>query len=221
MTTINLPRRVLFATFLAFSILAALTSVPIFAADGLGALPNRAQFDFATDRDNLVIEFTMRHDELAENDPTPLLRIYGDGTVAVHIPEYWQGAGDYRMTLSEPDLRAMIESFATRGVLDFDRARVEASKAVAEEARRRRDNTSIHISDTSWTKLRIHLDRYDPFGTGLAADSLDRQIVWPDVEWHVEHYPEIAALRGLAEAQRAVYALIETAKQTPALAEEN
>lgn len=202
------------------AMLSVLMLAPAVGAAEIDPLPTRALFDFADDRDNLVIEYTMRHDELAENDPIPMLRIYGDGTVNVHVPTYWKGAGDYRMTLSETELRGLIESFAARGVLDFDAEQVERAKDAAENARRNREGTEIHISDNSWTLIRVRLDSYDPMGTGLTADALDRRIKWANVDWHAEHYPGVSAFRGLAEAQQTLYDLVQTAQQTPALGEE-
>ncbi|MEM1178262.1 MAG: hypothetical protein AAGM22_07965 [Acidobacteriota bacterium] len=211
------PRACLVPLVLSLALAAAATGIA--SADELGTAPSSPTFDFDRAAEHPLIEFTVRHDELVDEDPTPLLRLYGDGSVHVHVPIYMKGAGTYRMSMSDAALEALLSSLASHGVLDFEHDRVVAAKDVAEQSRHARDGSWIHISDTSWTLIRVRLDRYDPQGTGLDAGPLDRQIRWPDVDWHAEHYPNVAAISGLAEAQRTLVALIDSAKRTPAFEE--
>lgn len=204
-TSNRLPRRLAALTFTA-----CLALVPALAgAAGLDGSAGAARFAFPTESDFLVIEYSMHHDELAENDPTPLLRIYGDGSVLVHVPRYMKGAGDYRLQLSRERLRALVSSLASYGVLDFDGERTKQVTAAAEIARHQRDGSFVHISDTSWTRLRVRLEQYDPLGTGLDADGLDRRIAWPNLGWHLEHYPQIESLQGLAAGERLLRSFLD------------
>jgi hypothetical protein len=176
--------------------------------------PSPARIGFPADSDHLLIAFSLNHDELAENDPTPLLRVYGDGAVQVHIPRYMRGAGDFRMKLDGQALRSLVDALHRQGVLGFDREQVVERRRQAETARFAREQTYLNISDTTWTTLRVHLDLYDPLGTGLISEGLDREIVWPNVAWQAEQYPEVVALQGLAAAERTLRTLLADEKLT-------
>ncbi len=183
--------------------------------------PSPARFDYPTSADHLLISYSVRHDELAENDPTPLLRIYGDGTVHVHIPRYMRGAGAFRMTLDEQALRALVDSLAQNGVLGFEHAQVQERLRQAESARFARDQTHIHISDSSWSTFRVNLSLYDPMGTGLVREGLDREVVWRDVAWHAEQYPNVTDLQGLSAAEQTLRAFLRHPSLTPLAPTEN
>ncbi|MEM9595741.1 MAG: hypothetical protein AAGD06_15830 [Acidobacteriota bacterium] len=191
---------------------AALGSILVLLLCGAGTAfaqtPTPAQLDYPDDPDFMVLEYTVTHDELAENDPIPLLRIYGDGTVRVHIPVYMKGAGDFSLKLPADELRSLLTAVDAAGVLGFDAERVAESKAEAVEARFQRDGTYLDISDTSWTHIRVRLETYQPAASGAPAGSFDRQIRWPDVAWHAEHYPSLVEVRNLANVEQRLRGLL-------------
>lgn len=52
-------------------------------------------FAFSATSSEPVIEYDVVHHLLAERDPSPLLRIYGNGRVHDHFPAYMRRADDY------------------------------------------------------------------------------------------------------------------------------
>ena len=70
----------------------------------------------ATD-DQPILTFTRSYTLLAENDPVPELRIYGDGRVLVHVPAYKPGAGDYTRWLSGTELQALLRAALSDGTM--------------------------------------------------------------------------------------------------------
>ena len=94
-----------------------------------------------------VIEYNLVHHMLAEPDPEPLLRIYGNGRVHVHYPAYMTRAGNYELQLSQPELRTLLRALATDGIIDFDPAatRYQRQQLVAQQ--RAATGTMFYISD--------------------------------------------------------------------------
>ncbi|MEM7481972.1 MAG: hypothetical protein AAF481_12425 [Acidobacteriota bacterium] len=174
----------------------------------------QARIAFPPAANHLLVEYTVLHDELEENDPVPLLRIFGDGRALVHIPRYMRGAGDFQMNLDPGELDALVRSFEENGVLAFDGERLADQKRLADQARLAEEQAELHISDTSWTLLTIRLSLYDPAGNGLVESGLEREIVWPDVAWQAENYLQIRGLQGLAAAERGLRALLSDPRLT-------
>ena len=165
---------------------------------------SKARFDFPQERDHLLIEYGMHHDELAENDPTPWVRIYGDGTVLVHRPQYVRRAGSFRMQLDDVALDGLVATMVDLGVVELEADRLDESIRRADAARESKDGTRVHISDHSWSRFQIHLSLWDPQGTGLDTGPRSHEIRFADVEWQAGRWPGIPSLQGLAAVERSL-----------------
>ena len=73
--------------------------------------------------DEPVIEYNLVHGMLAQPDPVPLLRVYGDGRVHVHFPAYMKRAGDYELLLNQVELDELLRQLDDNGIMSFDKAR--------------------------------------------------------------------------------------------------
>jgi len=184
-------------------------ALPALGADREASPDTEASFTHPRDSSFLVLSYTQSHDMLAEEDPTPLLRIYGDGRVRVHIPRYMKRAGDYTMRLEPEELQSLLRSLYTSGVLTFDHEVVAIWREQAQVARASSEGgTLFDISDDTWTILRVRLGQLEDPAAGHVIDDLDHTVTWPNVEWEAKHYPSVEALSGLATAERSVRAML-------------
>ena len=75
-------------------------------------------FEYAEEPNSLVIQMS-RDVGILDEDPTPLLRVYGDGLVRIHFPVYMTRAGDYTLQLDPSELQDLVGSFVDGGLMDF------------------------------------------------------------------------------------------------------
>ena len=111
---------------------------------------------------HLLISYSVQHDMLAQNDVTPLIRIYGDGRMRVHRPAYMKKSGDYEMKLSQPVLQALCRKFIDHQIMSF-------SEENAKNEIKDMQNASGHqyaISDSSSVEI-----TFNPVAVRLARSS--------------------------------------------------
>ncbi len=118
--------------------------------------------DWVRSPDHLVMSFTRTHDMIAENDPVPLARVFGDGRVLVHIPAYMHGAGDYQMYLDDAEVRALIEEVRA--------AQQQPRAASTQTALTQTDAISYEDSEQSHVHVHLDLTGQDP-GARVTLDA--------------------------------------------------
>ena len=138
-----------------------------------------------------VIEYTLVHDMLGEQDPEPLLRIYGNGRVHVHYPVYMKKAGDYELQLSQSELRTLLRTLATDGIIDFDPAATRSRRKQHVAQQQAVTGEYLYISDSSHTVIDIRLEAYQK-GPGTARVlNLQKRFTWPDLKQDARRFPQL------------------------------
>jgi hypothetical protein len=150
----------------------------------------------------LVLQYTETHTGLAQNDPTPRLRVYGDGRMLVYFPPYMKRAGTYETYLTPAELNALLQTLLEQGVMDFDTRSIQ--RAVQESRVRARTSTSsfFTVSDPTLTRLEVRVQPQSTENTRTARRVMPRTIIWADEQ------TAIPALQGLATTERMLQELV-------------
>jgi hypothetical protein len=154
-----------------------------------------------------VIEYNVVHHMLAEQDPVPLLRVYGNGRVHVHFPAYMKRAGDYEMYLNRVQLNDLLRQLADDGIMDFDYAAAKQEKQQLEAARRAASGELFHVSDASDTHINIKLAQYQRSAASPRISGFSRQFRWRNLNTDAHRYPQSASIARAANAAAILHAL--------------
>lgn len=176
------------------------------------AIGEKGYFEYATSANEVIVEYNVGFGELINKDPQPLLRIYGDGRVHVHLPRFMKNAGDYQMRLTRNKLSLLVAQLIEKGVLTFSEQTVRAEKNA--EIRSRRDTgqaITLHLDSGSST-IRLNLTAYKTTDADVETTDLKAEIYWLDLQHDAEQFPKIDALTDLAEAEWILRSLFEHPK---------
>ena len=157
--------------------------------------------------DEEVVALQLHYDiGIGSADLTPLVRIYGGGRVVVHFPAYMPAAGDYETNIDPDELRGLL-----RAVWQFDPAnmvtRIGEQEALERLADDRGDRSGgfLDWSDEATTSLEVQL-----------PNGARQSLVWTGLQRHARRFPRIPELRRLAEAERRLVDLSNTAASAAA-----
>jgi len=158
--------------------------------------------EYSAAANDVIIEYDVLT-EIETTDETPLMRVYGDGKVHVHRPEYRVDAGDYELQLSQEQLESLLDQLQDDGVLSYDSRAAEAERSQARVANRRvtRDGRPI-LTTTSCadvTVVKVNLLSYRAKGARSAIQDYSRRIHCVNVK-EAEELPQAEALQGFARA---------------------
>ncbi|MCP3956525.1 MAG: hypothetical protein GY719_01595 [bacterium] len=186
--------------------------VAALAAGGLAAQQPAPNLEYSPDPGTVVVQYTHIHHMLAQRDPQPLMRIYGDGRVRVHYPVYSPDAGDYELRLTPRELRELLHGLAGDGIMDFDQsaARQQRQQAVAAE---RAAGRLHYVSDATETVIGVRLEAYGPAGAD-EAPGLEKAVRWLNVYTDSQQYPDLAPVRAIAAAETRLRTLLERSDLT-------
>jgi hypothetical protein len=174
---------------------------------GSAAGPVPSTFDYPADPEHLILSYHRVHDMIADADPTPLLRIYGDGRMHVHYPIYMQKAGDYELFLTQGEIQGLLASFEAKGLFTFDRRATLSRRQAAEAARKAASGEFFELSDNSHTVIQLHLTRYT---TGEKSfEDFAHLFSWANLAQEAKLYPQVVELGRVAEAEAELSALLE------------
>ena len=203
-----MARRLLAAPFLITLLLVLGIALPVPVA-GNPPPAARPVFQYSTTATEPVIEYHVVHHMLVQQDPIPLLRVYGNGRVQVHFPVYMKRAGDYEMQLSRARLNDLIRQLADDGILDFDphAARLERQQLAA--ARQAASGELFHISDASDTHINVRLTHYQRNLASPRINGFVKQFHWRNLDQDARHYPESSRLSRAAGAATVLRNLCE------------
>ncbi len=195
----------------------ALGVVATFGAITLVA-PSLAEIDssavppahFAWNRDPAVVVVSYREiwGEFANQDPTPLIRVFGDGRVLVHHPSYTSKAGDYEMWLHAAELENLLSSLLANGLATFETRAVENLKRSKEQGRMKaalaaqKPAEIFVVADESISVFELNL-------TAVSSGELQRKISWSGLGTDAEKYPDIEPIQKLRAAELQLRALLE------------
>lgn len=145
---------------------------------------------------------------VAEDDPDPLVRVYGDGRYVTHIPRYMKGAGRYEGRISLGQLNRLMASIEQRGLLDFNPRIVQAQIEQKELQRRRQaaaegKTGELHVvTDKEGTRILVHLTD--------GGQRTTREIIWWGLRHDARRFPDIRVLDQLASLKVDLEALVDT-----------
>ena len=170
-----------------------------------GTPPFEPQILFSSDPDTVVITYSEVPDMLANPDPTPLIRVFGDGEVLVHYPNYMKRAGDYQLFLNPGELRKLL--LTVSGVIGFD-AKL-AAQVRREEKKARFDDTGIvtERSDEVLERIEIQLDGFQGSATS-SMRAVDERAEWRDIGPDAREFPGLPGMKGLGGARNALRELL-------------
>ena len=176
------------------------------------AAPAGAQptFAYSGDPATVVLSFGEILGAIEDPDPGPSLRVYGDGRVVVHYPDYMKRAGDYSFQLGREEMGGLLRSLIEKEVVEFDEAAARRGLRQAAAARRADPGELFAVSDDATTEIGLRLDRYTPpAGRGPERLGVEKRISWHGLRAQARHYPGVAAIQKLAAARRELVALME------------
>jgi len=181
------------------------------AAGGNGkpAEKDHPVFKYSETATEPVIEYNLVHDMLAEPDPEPLLRVYGNGRVHVHYPAYMKKAGDYELQLSKPELNALIRDLANDGIIDFDKNTIREQRKQLEEQQRDQTGVLHYVSDSSHTVIDVRLDEYQKNPNSEKIKDLQTQFFWPDLKQDAQRFPKSQSIRDANSAAQRLNTLTQ------------
>lgn len=186
----------------------------------LTTMYSRAQIGSAPgvnwDPDPTALLFSYRDiwPELANQDPTPLISIFGDGRVLVHYPVYTPKAGEYELWLQPLELKNLLLSLLAKGVATFEPEAVQRLKSSEERQRREvavgagSPEVFMVVGDST-SVFELHLTGYQPAGSALISGEVHRTISWLGLGTDAKRYPKIEPIQQLRAAEIESRALLK------------
>jgi hypothetical protein len=148
------------------------------------------------DTDGLLIEYDFRSDGPINNDPTPLVRVFGDGRLAVAIPWFRKDRGFYEGQLAPEELAELLGDIEASRVPDLDPVAVAREKSATQSS----EQTLIIRSETEITR----------FAFALAGAKTMRESTWRQLRLDAERYgKQVEELAGLWRVDRRLHELTQ------------
>lgn len=170
------------------------------------AVPAQLSYELSSSPDIVVLQLA-EDVGIRDADETPLVRVYGDGRVAVHFPDYMRRAGDYELTLPGSTVRELVGT-AVDTLLSFDAAETESDMLVLEAAERL-DGLIVGVADEATTILEVRFERYRPEGAAEEIRDGVKRVAWTGLVNDAGRFRDIAALQELAGIRRRLRALAD------------
>ncbi len=187
---------------------AAVAAQPVGEPLQRNELPVR--MEFSTSAEEPILSYTVVHELLGdENDPTPLVRVYGDGRVLVHRPVFMVDAGDYEMQLSPQELDELMASMAALRVATTTSEEVERQRDQARAVRA--TGGEMHaVLDASYSVIDIRLETLQQSLTSEALSDVQNTLVVESLQAEARAMPEVAAFQDLVVAERQLRGLMKS-----------
>ena len=134
-----------------------------------------------------IIEYSRNVSMLEDQDIQPMLKVYADGRVHVHMPDYMKKAGDYEYQLPQSEIVALVRSLAKQGVMDFDRERVSLDKH-AHDSKMKQKGEFHYVSDSLETVVNIRLRNYQRTSTSVSQANFKKRFSWKNLEQDARYY---------------------------------
>ena len=170
------------------------------------AVAAQSSYELSSSPDVVVLQLS-EDVGIRNADDTPLVRVYGDGRVAVHFPDYMRRAGDYELRLPEGAVRELVGA-AVEAMVPFDAAAAESQVLALRTAERDR-GLIVSVSDAATTILEVRFERYRPEGATRDVRGGVRRVVWKGLRNDAGRFQDVVALRDLAGIQRRLLALTD------------
>ncbi len=165
--------------------------------------------DYPKDRAALVASYAEVLGEIADPDPGPMVKVYGDGRVVVHFPRYMKRAGQYEVMLGSAEMLGLVSSLAGK-LVSFDAPATRQKKQELQAMLKETHSVLSTVMDASTTVIGIYLNRYKPGGIGAEETvNVHKKVSWVGLRGDAEKYPEMEAIQNLSAAQRELQALMK------------
>jgi len=158
-------------------------------------------FDYPRTANFVVIEYAQIITMIEDPDPTPLLRIYGDGRVLVHYPVYMKRAGDYEMRLDDTELQQLIASLELKGLFNYNKKNVAQSKQQSRARQLATTPKAAIRSEDTYSVIKINLGSYMPANSRLATPNFKKELSLKNLKWDAKDYPDVIDLKNAASAE--------------------
>jgi hypothetical protein len=166
----------------------------------------KALIQYSPDPGTVLVSFREVLPEFADQDLTPLIRIYGDGRVVVFHASYMKQAGQYEMMMSRSELDALLLQLAPV-LMDFNMEDVQSQKKAADEllwasASKLEDVVLFYDSDAEISVFHMNIDAYMPDGVQgikISKPELDRS--WRGLRFDTRDYLGIEQIQSLMQAE--------------------
>ncbi len=193
-------------------------ALALIATPALGETPSptaRAQAVYSSSPQDVIVSLSRIPNTLEAPDQAPLVSVFGDGRVAVHLPRDRARSGSYQFRLGEFELARLVQSLVDKGLADFDvgavLSRKRAIQAQREAAARRSGRPKVfYRTDHTVTLVSLNLIDYKPARhNGGWRGRVDKRIRWAGLDSDVRSFPTIGPIRGLADAATQLAGLSE------------
>ncbi|MGI9232388.1 MAG: hypothetical protein ACR2RD_02050, partial [Woeseiaceae bacterium] len=186
----------------------AITLAAYAPAETNSAAAAPVQFSWNQDPSAVVVSYREIWGELAEQDPVPLIRVFGDGRILVHHPVYTHQAGDYEVWLQPAELENLLSSLLSNGLATIDPTAVKSQKYSHQQIRMnaalaaKQSPVVFTVADAPISVFELNL-------TAVSAGELQREISWPNLETDAETFPDIESIQQLRAAELQLRGLVD------------
>jgi len=162
-------------------------------------------FDYPRDPTYLVLQYTHTYDMIENQDPIPLMRVYGDGRVLIHYPVYMKRAGDYQLQLSDSELQQLLTKLDNAGALNLT---AKAGESVQAQINAAAAGQVLHeVSDDTNSIIETRVSRMSPSLSGKSSGQVNTRVVMKNVEARAPMHPGIPELQAMSVAEQHLQAL--------------
>jgi hypothetical protein len=188
--------------------LLAILAVPLGDALAQGAdQPDEAKFSYTRAADQPILELSYEGGMIADRDPTPYIRVYGDGRAVIHRPVYMKDAGEFELQLSPEELENLLATFAQPQLLTLEPGRLAA---MAAEVQAEAGPVELPGDHGVTANVDVRLERVAPDTAGAPALlDVDRRISLPTAAVEAGARAPIEPLQDFAAGIRQLEALAE------------
>jgi hypothetical protein len=171
-----------------------------------------ASIEYSRDPTTVLVSFREILPEFADQDPTPLVRIYGDGRVVIYHPAYMKQAGQYEMMMSPRELEDLLLQL-TPALINFDEKEVEMQKKASDKlllasASDWNEVTLLHDSDAEISVFQINIEAYQAEGKESQIHyGLNLERSWRGLRFDARDYLGLEPVQALMQAENALRSL--------------
>jgi hypothetical protein len=171
---------------------------------------------YAREANKIILEYTLMISEIKDQEPTPLMRIFGDGTVNIHFPIYMKRAGDYYLQLSEQELEELVSFLDENGLFNFDAPKIRKQrneklrKLHAESIKNDSEPVLFKTLDADTSIFIYNVEQYVTDHNGsLRVMPRRAKITWRGLKTDAKRFSSIKALTGLAAIEKRLKSIID------------
>ena len=185
------------------------STIPILTHSQLKATATNSVANVSWDPnpETLLVSYRDIWGEFANPDPTPLIRIFGDGRVLVHYPAYTPKSGEYEMWLQVTELEDLLLSLLAKGGATFVPSAVRHEKQLEELSLQEAILDAgempglFMVADESTSVFEFHIQSYQAAGGLEAMSEITRTISWRGLGTDSRRYPQLASIQQLRNAE--------------------